>query len=297
MTDQYFKWDQTDYRGSSYTAYSSEASLTYNEEEIPDLSQGYQATGSSIYIVRENREVARDLKVEVGNRTAPLIDQMLNNASGGRARRTTDVNVGWIDWKYVAYHDKQPTRHPDLFRLAYLSFGFHIDTPNLCVNIDGWIGFPFYACLDNTGKLCAYVDGWAFQFYGGNGFDGGDCGKNQATQALNSALPQGMDALQQLLDSLCQSANALSPHGFDQVYMLPGDGNRNLGTLHNGVQVNEDVGKHVSLAVLPRQAANLDALRYGMFKVEGVKSFPKDVNQIFSSESDNSDINHKPKPC
>jgi hypothetical protein len=114
--------------------------------------------------VRENREVVVKLSRMFNNsQTLSKIDSLLRN----RARRTSDISAGWVPWKFVPYHDKQPNRHDDLDQIIRIIFNFYIDTPTFCLDFNGSISYYIVFNLDSEGRLNGEVDGWAFQFWRG----------------------------------------------------------------------------------------------------------------------------------
>lgn len=209
---------------------------------------------SSIIVVREDRETRVEPSSMLNSSQAlGMIDQQL----GGRATRTSQVFAGWMTWKHVPYHEKDPNRHDELDQLLRILFNFHINTPPGCVDIDGNISYYVQFFLDDAGRLNATVDWWAYQFWGGHTVFGINCGADEAKDALDKAVPAGIGPLQDAMNNYVklvalfdapvhdQEGRAL----FDKIYWLPGDGTRSLGE-GSGTTPVENLA---SLALLPKQ--------------------------------------------
>jgi hypothetical protein len=100
------------------------------------------------------------------------------------------------------------------------------------------------------GGLVTFVDGWSYEFGGGNGIAGGDCGRNQTNQKLQTALPGGIDQLQSALDGWSAAAGLLAAPirdgraSFRALYLLPANAN----TSPSGTTDTDD---DIALVLLP----------------------------------------------
>jgi hypothetical protein len=167
---------------------------------------------------------------------APDILTTLDRILGGSASRRSGVRAGWIPWKHVPGHEKDPGRHGDLDLLIRIAFDFHISTPWYCTDADGNISYYVVPYLNRSGHLAASVDWWSYDYDGGfPACTGG------ISDALNRAVPQGMRTLQELIDARLA---LFADRRFDMLYLLPGNGTRAGG---GNVNVNE----HCSIALLP----------------------------------------------
>jgi hypothetical protein len=192
------------------------------------------STNSTLVWVREDREIALDLPFFLNDQNIlSMVDGML----GGLAKRASDIKAGWIPWRHVPGHEKDPSRHGDLDLLVRIFFNFHVSTPWYCSDADGDISYYVVPYLDGSGRLGAYVDRWSYHYDGGGPFCTGEI-----SDRLDSAVPSGMSTLQSMIDARLAS---FADRRFDMLYLLPGDGSRTGG---GNVNVNE----HVSLALLPR---------------------------------------------
>ncbi len=169
---------------------------------------------------------------------------------GSQANRTSDIHAGWVAYRDAEYYSKDPNRHDPLHLLATLEFTFHSGTPDFCVDIDGSITYYIDFSLDGNGALQAFVDGWSYEFGGGTGIAGGDCGRNQANGQLQTAIPGGIPQLQASLDQWTAAAGILAAPirngraAFRGLYLLPADADRSpSGTT--------DTGDNVALVLLP----------------------------------------------
>ncbi|MCG3119371.1 MAG: hypothetical protein ALAOOOJD_01763 [bacterium] len=192
------------------------------------------STKSTLVWEREDREIAVDL-LPILNAADILsaVDRMLD----GSATRTSGIKAGWIPWRYVPFHESDPNRHGELDLLIRIFLNFHVSTPWYCSDADGDISYYVIPYLDGAGRLGAYVDWWSYHFSGGGPFCSG-----AISEALDSAVPGGIETLQSMIDARLA---LFSSRRFDMLYLLPGDGSRAGG---GSVNVNE----HVSLALLPR---------------------------------------------
>ncbi|NWJ48652.1 MAG: hypothetical protein HXX08_22560 [Chloroflexi bacterium] len=193
------------------------------------------STHSTLVWEREDREFVVDL-LPILNASDVLagVDRIFG---GGEAHRTSGIKAGWIPWRYVPYHSKDPGRHADMDLLVRIFFNFHVSTPWYCSDADGDIDYYVVLFLDGAGHLHAHVDGWSYHYNGGGPFCTG-----AINDRLNGGVPGGVATLQAMLDSRLA---LFADRRFDMIYLLPGDGTRSGG---GAVNVNE----HVSLALLPR---------------------------------------------
>jgi len=156
--------------------------------------------------------------------------------------RSSDIRAGWIEWRDVPFHNDEPSLFQDGDLLNQVALNFHINRGEGTVDNDGWITFYYKFSLDAQGRLYASVEGWAYQFGGGTGLnDGGE----DLGATLKKALPAFLGTLQSFLDRFCSNAG-LFENGvgrdsngralFDHFYLLPGNGNMNIGAPQpNGV--------------------------------------------------------------
>ena len=192
------------------------------------------STDSTLVWEREDREVTIDLPPLLN---APDILSALDGILGNSATRTSGIKAGWIPWRHVPGHEKDPGRHGDLDLLVRVFFNFHVSTPWYCSDADGDISYYVIPYLDASGRLGAYVDWASYNYDGGGPFCTGEI-----SDRLDRALPGGFATLQSIIDARLAP---LAEHRFDMLYLLPGNGSRTGG---GNVNVNE----HVSLALLPR---------------------------------------------
>lgn len=191
------------------------------------------STESTLVWEREDREIVIDLTPQVDtNRIRGIIDETL----GSEARRTSGIFAGWIPWKYVPYYSSRPDRN-DLDLLVRIFFDFHVDTPWFCTDADGDISYYVRIFLTGDGGLRARVDGWSFDYNGGEPFCTGEI-----SDELRDGVPGGMSTLQEEINN---TLGLFEGFRFDLVYLLPGSGDTS-GT--GSVNVN----KRCSLALLPR---------------------------------------------
>jgi hypothetical protein len=274
-----YVFDQSDLRGN----------FTFNNAALlfTSFAETTSSTDSSsvLTVNRENGELLVDLYIRF-NQTdflslidiAPLISGPLGGEQYGPqanpeallylvsypldiyAYRTSDIRAGWDQWRFIPYHDKQPSRHGDSDVLNQLAFNFHNSRGPGVVDNDGWIAFYYTFSLDAAGRLRAFVDGCAYEF------GGEDAG---LSDRLNAVLPSFMSTIQSFLDQFCADVALFQPgehdaNGhplFDHVYLLPGDGDSSLGTIQQpgGVPLPgagsgmRSIDVEVSLAVLPKQ--------------------------------------------
>lgn len=153
---------------------------------------------------------------------APAALTQIDGLLGKKAKRTSSLMAQARFFWQVPYYSKDPGRHADWDMLARLYFDFHIDTPRYCANADGNISYYVMAYLDGAGNLQAYVDGWSYSYDGGGPFCTGSI-----NDELNSAVPGGIDPLQNLLDT---GLAALAGSTFTSVHLLPGSGTKVPGS-------------------------------------------------------------------
>jgi hypothetical protein len=192
------------------------------------------STDSTLVWEREDREIVVDLPPILN---APDVLSTVDSILGSSASRTSSIKAGWIPWRHVPFHEKDPGRHGDLDLLVRIFFNFHISTPWYCSDADGDISYYVIPYLNGSGRLGAYVDWWSYHFSGGAPFCSGEI-----SDRLDSAVPGGMGTLQSMIDVRMAF---FASRSFDMLYLLPGNGTRTGG---GTVNVNE----HVSLALLPR---------------------------------------------
>ena len=179
---------------------------------------------------REDREVTYDLVALLNN---PLVLNLIDNSLGNSANRTSSLRVGWIPRKYLPYS----STGGQLDLLLHMAFDFHISTPWYCSDANGHIDYYIVCYLDSTGKLHAYVDGWAYHYDGGGPFCTGSI-----SSGLNSAVSGAIGTLQQQLNTFI---SLIGRQQFDMLYYLPGSAQKSgTGTTN--------VDNSVSLALLPR---------------------------------------------
>ena len=237
-----YVFDQTDLRGNF--SYTNIALLDVKFSE----SASNAGSTSMLVVARERRELLIDLYdrfnqmdffylIDIG----PEINGISTTANAGALMflissrmkhygyRSSDIRAGWMEWRYIPYHNMVPGRHQDSDLLNQIAFNFHIDRGFGTVDNDGWIAFYFLFSLDGTGRLSAQVDGWAYHAGGGGGLpdNGPDIGG-----VLNIVIPQFIPTIQSFLDSFGAAAGRSSwgAHDssgqplFDQFYLLPGSG-------------------------------------------------------------------------
>src|SRR3569623_532523 len=124
------------------------------------------STDSTLVWEREDREIAIDLPplLNAADVLATL-DKVL-----GSARRTSAVKAGWIPWRHVPGHEKDPGRHGDLDLLIRMFFNFHVSTPWYCSDADGDISYYVVPYLDSNKRLGAFVDFFIYHYDGGGPF-------------------------------------------------------------------------------------------------------------------------------
>ena len=192
------------------------------------------STDSTLVWEREDREIVVDLPPLMN---ASDVLNTLDAILGNQANRTSEIFAGWIPWRHVPGHGKDPGRHGDLDLLIRIFFRFHISTPWYCSDADGNISYYVVPFIDSAARLRASVDWWSYDFDGGGPFCSGEI-----SDQLNSAVPGGTSTLQAMIDARLA---LFARQQFDLLYLLPGSGSRSGG---GNVNVNE----HVSLALLPR---------------------------------------------
>jgi len=184
---------------------------------------------------REDRETVVALRPILN---APdILDALDKMFSGSSAGRSSDIKVGWIPWRHVPGHEKDPARHGDLDLLVRIFFNIHVSTPWYCTDADGNISYYVVPYLDGSGRLGAWVDWWSYDFDGGFPVCSGGI-----SDALDKAVPAGLGTLQSMLDA---RLGLFARQRFDMLYLLPGDGTRTGGGTTN-------VDENVALALLPR---------------------------------------------
>jgi hypothetical protein len=273
-----YVFDQTDLRGNfKFTNVGSLGfySLSWTWANL--------SPGSTLTALRPNQEIDIDLYA-LFNRsdffwlidTMPSINGMsLNNNPDSLmvlislgmyhyGYRTSDVRAGWDMWRHLPYYNQDPARHGDSDLLNQIAFNFHIERGEGTVDNDGWIAFYYQFFLDGGGRLGAFVDGWAYEFGGGGGLpdDAPDLGG-----VLHSVLPPFVSTIQSFLDPFVVTAGLFQDgeHDssgralFDEFYLLPGDGNNDLGPFSGGVPVGPFMGSgarsvdaEATLALVPR---------------------------------------------
>jgi hypothetical protein len=191
-------------------------------------------TRSTLVLEREDREFALNLPPLFNS--ADVLER-LDALLGRSASRTSPIKAGWIPWRHVPHHEKDPGRHADLDLLIRIFFDFHISTPWYCSDADGDLSYYVVPFLDGAGQLRAIVDWWSFNYDGGGPFCTGEI-----SDRLSDAVSGGTSTLQGMIDSRLA---LFADRRFDGLYLLPGDGTKTGG---GSVNVNE----HVSLALLPR---------------------------------------------
>ncbi len=274
-----YVFDQTDLRGNFTFTNVAQLFATFSE------SESNSGSTSTLFVAREAREFLIDLYSRFNSADflflidiAPEIGGVSTNANGGALMvlissamvhfgyRSSDIRAGWMEWRYVPYYGKGPGRHQDSDLLNQIAFNFHINRGIGTVDNDGWIAFYYLFFLDETGRLGAYVDGWAYQAGGGEGLpdDGPDIGP-----VLGEIVPQFVDTIQTFLNSFCATAAVFTPgiHDsdgyplFDKFYLLPGDGDTSFGPVDpmSGYPApgignsTRPVDVEVSLVLLPKQ--------------------------------------------
>jgi hypothetical protein len=184
---------------------------------------------------REDRETVHDPALFLNLASSlDAIDQGL----GSQARRSSQVYVGWIPWRYVPYRGSNPGAHGDLDLFLRIWFRFHADTPWFCSDADGNISYYAVPYLDGAGNLGIYIDGWSYKYDGGGPFCTG-----AISDKLDSGVPGGIAKLQDGLNSIALLI-ALGRR-FDGLNLLPGLGERSGSHAAN-------VDEQVVIAVLPR---------------------------------------------
>lgn len=178
---------------------------------------------------REEREVTYDLVSLLNN---PIVLNLIDS-NLGEAQRTSDLRIGWVPRRHLPYGSTGGEL--DLF--LRLSFNFHISTPWYCSDADGHIDYIIVCYLDDSGRVGAYVDGWAFRYDGGGPFCTGEI-----SSRLNTAVPGAIGTLQ---EQLTVFLGLLGRRQFDMLYYLPGSAERSGSG-------NINVNDRVSLALLPR---------------------------------------------
>ncbi len=229
LTNYWF--EETDFRGNTTFLNIGHCADCWAWINWSDIG----STRSTLVWEREDREVVVDL-VPIFNNPSVLsaVDNMF---AGSSAHRTSPIKAGWIPWRHVPGHDKDPARHEDLALLVRIFFNFHVNTPWYCTDADGNISYYIVPYLDESGHIGAYVDWWSYDFDGGFPFCAGSI-----SDTLDSAVPGGIGSLQSMIDNLLK---LFANQTFDLLYLLPGD-----GTKSGGGTVNVD--EHASLALLPR---------------------------------------------
>src|SRR6266851_51827 len=136
--------------------------------------------GSAATLVwnRQDDEQALDLDPQLNS---PSVLAAVVALLGGSATRTSGFMAAGVFWPDVPYYNQNPGRHNDWDMLVRVYFNFHISTPWYCSDADGNISYYLVFYLDGSGHLQGYVDGWSYNYGGGQPF---------CTGAINSALNQ-----------------------------------------------------------------------------------------------------------
>lgn len=224
-------FDETDFRGTTEFLSIGHGAGIWAWINWSDIG----STKSTLVWEREDREVVIDPAPFLND---PATVSSIASMLGSSVSLTSGINAGWIPWRYVPYHDSDPTRFGDLDLLVRVFFNFHVSVPWYCFSggADGNIAYYVVPYLDGSGHVGAYVDGWSYHF------DGGGLCSGSISDRLNSAVPGGITTVQSKLDSLIAPFASLT---FDLLYLLPGSGDK------SGVG-NTNVDEHVSVALLPR---------------------------------------------
>src|SRR5712691_6808475 len=243
----WYVFDHTDLRGNFTFTNVPTFGPTFYEDETN------LGSTSTLFVSREDREISIDLYdlFNSGNFLSlidikPLINGvssdnnedalmvLISNGMKHYGYRNSDIRSGWMQWRYIPYHDKQPGRHQESDLLNQIAFDIHVDRGVGTVDNDGWVGFYYFFFFDGAGRLGAFVDGWAFHCGGGGGLY--DDGPGGLGEILNMVLPQFLAPIQSFLDSLCATAGLRAPGQrdsggralFDRFYLLPGNGSTSV---------------------------------------------------------------------
>jgi hypothetical protein len=192
--------------------------------------------GSAATLVwnRQDNEQVLDLGPQLNS---PGVLAQIDGLLGGGATRTSGIMAQGVFWPNVPYYNQNPGRHSNFDMLVRIYFNFHISTPWYCTDANGDISYYLVFYLDGGGHLQGYVDGWSYHYDGGWPFCTGSI-----NNALNNAVPNGMGALQMLLNGYLA---LLAGSTFSLVYYLPGSGTKAAGPF------SENADQDLAIAVLP----------------------------------------------
>jgi hypothetical protein len=192
--------------------------------------------GSAATLVWNRPDSEQTIDVAAQLNTPGILGQLDSVLSSG-ASRTSGIMATIITWPNVPYYNKEPAAHADSDTLIRVYFNFHISTPWYCSDADGNISYYIFLYLDGSGHLQGYVDGWSYDYGGGEPFCTGGI-----NDALNNAVPAGVGMLQGFLND---ALALLSGSTFSMLYYLPGTGTKAQG------ETQENADLDVAIAVLP----------------------------------------------
>jgi hypothetical protein len=185
--------------------------------------------------IRPDDEVTINLRAAIDtDASLAAIDERLK---GTPVSRTSRIFIEPVAWQDMPQHGHTPNRHRphDLFLRVWVKF--FMGTPAYCrPDAAGHISYYVAFALDDSGRFRAWVDGWSFDF------DSGVWCVAGIEDALDSVVPQSVEAAQAVMDQALASVQGLS---FQAIYLLPGSGTRAAGTYHGTC----DTG--VALALIP----------------------------------------------
>jgi hypothetical protein len=206
-------WFQNGLLAGPFSVYN----VSYPEGGWAWIANGGQSAATLAWNRPDNERVI-DLGPLLNN---PIALGQVDKLLGGQASRTSAVMAQARFYWQVPYYNQDPGRHGAWDMLVRLYFNFHISTPWYCSDADGNISYYIVVYLDGSGHLGAYVDGWSYDYDGGGPFCTGGI-----NDALNGAVPGGIGALQEFLNS---GLALLGDANFTSVYLLPGDGTKAPG--------------------------------------------------------------------
>jgi hypothetical protein len=133
----------------------------------------------------------------------PLLDManqagaagFIDKALGGQAQRISDLQAENVTFAEVPYYNQNPERHSANTVLVRFFFDIHIPTPVICSDANGDISAYIYPFIDEQGRLRILVDGWSFNYSGGE-----PACRPTIDSKLNEALPGAMQQLQETLN-------------------------------------------------------------------------------------------------
>jgi hypothetical protein len=223
-----------------FTGFFAGINVNKTPQQVSTLQIGLNGTGALVKARRPDAEITQVISPLFN--TADTIGEIeqailpINQQGDALVTLTSPIMAQGVLYLNVPYFLMHPLRHPMFATLIRIFLTMHIRTPWPMSDADATISFYIFPALEDE-HLTADVDGnWIH-------VDGGWPDGQQIADSLSAPVQSFSPELQMKINT---ALDPFSKIAFSHLYLLPGDGSRNIGV------VSGDAGIEVAIGLVPK---------------------------------------------